>query len=878
MTVVRGGRRKASATPAAASAAAVAVGPAAAAVGPAAANGLWDDGSSYRDPAGGSVAEPVSEGLVRTDGVDMTSPSSSAAAASVAFSSRLSRQSAEARGDGSFRRSIGRRSEDGKGSRGSSEFAGAGRAPSQTPVVESSRRDVARDDPSDPYASDHGDNSDLASGSSGGSSDDSASVHEVDLPDVAEPASVFPLVLGAGASAKTQGTSGVAATTRPLVAPLCDDQTNAQWLSDGSAGQPLCATLSVVLSPASGSVAQEPLALRDMGIAGRGRHPTDASTAQPTPPMGGFSAMIDPAAVAPTAGEVVGSHRRNPHRSRHASTSSSGAQPPPSPVNISSPRERSRTVWDASPVSPHRSATPLSPHHRGRRSGGASAAAGLSRRGASVDLLPPSVVVSLDMRASSYAEDAESADHEDGGVLLSSQTSSPLAAAIHASQLVGAGNRFSIASKMRRSPKAVPAPVLKGTGAVGEEMGVSRSLSTTSNQSGGGGAETNSGSLPQRLMGGGRRSGVGTDGVGERPTTSFGATFRRAPKHSTLGRLSSPDAPSSASGSGVGSSAVTSTTGTGVAPLSLSPGTTGNVGAAPLTGTSKAVTGGSKPFFRRFSNARPSASGISGRARGDTSAGGGGVMAAAGRRSTDELSPSGTSTLGATDRGTPVATGGAACMSPTPFSPSEETCAFSNGSTTSTLVSAGARSRRKIAKVFFSLKTAAGTPSSSFLNGSSTSISTPFTGALGGSGGAGAAEEDESCTAFTAAVPPSTALAAVSRVLLSAGCDMSVKRDRTVKVKVDAPLGGGLHLHVNVLLEGVAVAGDPSGAQPSSTTHREGTCAETGQGEAHVISATLVRLVRSRDDRGRTPQSEFVAFFHDFHAAFVQATLNRGVP
>ncbi|GAB0493997.1 hypothetical protein MMPV_005286 [Pyropia vietnamensis] len=870
MTVARA-RRKASATLAAASAAADAV-------GPAATDGPWDDGSSFRDPASGSVAEPVSEGLIRTDGVDMRSPSFCAAAASVAFSSRRSPQSAEAHGDGSFRRSSGRPSEDGKGSRDSTDFSGARRVPSRPRVADSSRRDLARDAPSDPYAFEHGGNSDQAWDSSGGSSDDSASVHEVDLPDVAEPASVFPVMLGAGATEKGQGTPGIAPTARPLVAPLCDEQTSAQWLSDSSAGHPFCATLSVVLSPASGSVAQEPLALRDMGIAGRGRHPSDVPTTQPTPPTGGGSAMIDPAAVAPTAGEVAGSHRRNPHRSRHASASSSGGQPPPSPVNITSPRERSRTAWDASSLSPHRSATPLSPHHRGRKSGGSSAAVALSRRGASVDLQPPSVVVSLDMRASSYAEDAGSADHENDGVLLSTQTSSPLAAAIHASQLVGAGNRFSIASKMRRSPKAALVSAWKVTGAVGEELGVSRSLSTTSNQSGGGSAETNSGGLAQRLIGGARRSGAGADGGGERPTTSFGATFRRAPKYSTVSRPSSPDAPSSALVNGVGSGAVTGTTGTGVVPLILSPGTAGNVGAAALTGTSKAVTGVSKPFFRRFSNVRPGASGTSGRTRGDTSAGGGGVVAAAGRLSAEELSPSGTSALCAMDRAAPVATGGAACVSPTSLSPSEEICASSNGTTTSTLVSAGARSRRKIAKVFFSLKTAAGTPSSSFLNGSSVSISTPFTGALGGSGGAGAAEEDESCTAFTAAVPPSTALAAVSRVLLSAGCDMSVKRDRTVKVKVDAPLGGGLHLHVNVLLEGVAVAGDPSGAQPSSTMHREGTCAETGQCEAHVISATLVRLVRSRDDRGRTPQSEFVAFFHDFHAAFVQATLNRGVP
>lgn len=871
MTVAREGRGKAAAALAAASVAA-------ADAGGAVTERPWDDCPSFRDSAGGGVAEPVSEGLVRTDGGDMRSPSSSAAAASVAFSSRLSRRSAEARGDGGSRRSSGPRSNDGKSSRGSTDFTVSGRATSQLLVADSNWRDRARDDPSDSYVSDHGSSSDQSSDSSGGSSVDSASVHEVDLPDVAEPASVFPQLMGAGSPARTQGPSGAATTTRPLVAPLCDDQTNAQWLSDGGGGQPLCAMLSVVLSPASVSASQEPLALRDMVMAGRGRHPSDAPTAQPTPPTRGSSLAIDPAAVAPTAGDAVGSHRRKSHRSRHTSASSSGAQPPPSPVNFSSPRERSRTAWDASPVSPHRSATPLSPHHRGRRSG---ASAALSRRGASVDLLPPSVVVSLDMRASSYAEETEGADHEDGGVFLSSQASSPLAAAIHASQLVGAGNRFSIASKMRRSPKAVPAAASRGSGAVGEDMGVSRSLSTTSNQSGGGGggAETSSGGLQQRLMGGTRWSGVGTDGGGERPSTSFGGTFRRAPKHSTLGRLSSPDAPSSASGIGVGSSAAKSTTGMGVVPLGLTPGTAGYAGGAPSTGTGKALAAGSKPFFRRFSNARPSASGTSARTRGDMSAGVGGLGAAAGRPSADGSSLSWTATFGATDRGTPVATGGAACVSPSPFSPSEEACPSSNGTTTSTLVSAGARSRRKIAKVFFSRIAAAGTPSSSpFLNGSSASVSTPFTGAHGGPGGAGGAEEDESCTAFTAAVPPSTALAAVSRVLLSAGCDMSVKRDRTVKVKVDAPLGCGLHLHVNVLLEGVAVAGDPPGAQLSPTTHGEGTSAETGSGEAQVISATLVRLVRSRDDRGRTPQSEFVAFFHDFHAAFVQATLSRVGP
>ncbi|KAK1868286.1 hypothetical protein I4F81_010779 [Pyropia yezoensis] len=436
----------------------------------------------------------------------MRSPSSSAAAASVAFSSRLSRRSVETRGDGGSRRSSSRRSDGGKGSRASSDFAAAGRAPSRRLVAGSNRRDLARDDLSDSYASEHDNSSDQSSDSSGGSSDDSASVHEVDLPDVAEPASVFPQLMGAVAGTNTPGPSGASTTTCPPVAPLCDDQTNAQWLSDGGGGQPLFTTLSVVLSPASGS-AQEPLALRDMA---------------------------------------------------------------------------------------------------------------------------------------------------------------------------------------------------------------------------------------------------------------------------------------------------------------------GNATGAPSAGTGKAMTAGSKPFFRRFSNARPSAS---------------------------------------------------------------EACPSSNGTTTSTLASAGARSRRKIAKVFFSRKAAAGTPSSSsFLNGSSASVSTPFTGAQSGPGGAGGAEEDESCTAFTAAVPPSTALAAVSRVLLSAGCDMSVKRDRTVKVKVDAPLGGGLHLHVNVLLEGVAVAGDPPGTQQSPTTYGEGTSAETGSGEAQVISATLVRLVRSRDDRGRTPQSEFVAFFHDFHYAFVQATLSRGGP
>lgn len=807
----------------------------------------------------------------------MRSPSSSAAAASVAFSSRLSRRSVETRGDGGSRRSSSRRSDGGKGSRASSDFAAAGRAPSRRLVAGSNRRDLARDDLSDSYASEHDNSSDQSSDSSGGSSDDSASVHEVDLPDVAEPASVFPQLMGAVAGTNTPGPSGASTTTCPPVAPLCDDQTNAQWLSDGGGGQPLFTTLSVVLSPASGS-AQEPLALRDMGMAGRGRHCSDAPSAQPAPVTRGSSVAMDPAAVAPTAGEVAGSGRRKSHRSRRVSASSSNAQPPPSPVNIS-PRERSRSAWDASPVSPHRSATPLSPRHRGRRSGGSAA---LSRRGASVDLLPPSVVVSLDMRASSYAEEAEGPDHEDSGVFLSSQASSPLAAAIHASQLVGAGNRFSIASKMRRSPKAVPTAAIRGTGVVGEDMGVSRSLSTTSNQSGGGGggAETSSGGLQQRLMGGTRRSGGGADGGGgERPSTSSGGTFRRAPKHSTLGRPSSPDAPSSASGLAVGSSAAASTAGTGVVPLSLAPGTAGNATGAPSAGTGKAMTAGSKPFFRRFSNARPSASGTSARPRGDTSAGGGGPGVAAGRPSADGSSLSGTSTFGATDRGTPVATGGVACVSPVPYSPSEEACPSSNGTTTSTLASAGARSRRKIAKVFFSRKAAAGTPSSSsFLNGSSASVSTPFTGAQSGPGGAGGAEEDESCTAFTAAVPPSTALAAVSRVLLSAGCDMSVKRDRTVKVKVDAPLGGGLHLHVNVLLEGVAVAGDPPGTQQSPATYGEGTSAETGSGEAQVISATLVRLVRSRDDRGRTPQAEFVAFFHDFHYAFVQATLSRGGP
>lgn len=870
MTGARGRRGKAAAALAAASAAA-------AAADAAAADGPWDDSPSLRDPAGGGDAEPVSEGLVRTDGGDMRSPSSSAAAASVAFSSRLSRRSAEARGGSGSRRSSGRRSDDEKGSRGSGEFAAAGRAPSRPLVSASKTQDLARDDPSDSYASDHGNSSDQSSDSSRGSSDDSASVHEVDLPDVAEPASVFPQLMGASATARTQGPYGTATTSRPLVMPLCEDQTNAQWLSDGGGGQPLCATLSVVLSPASGSVAQEPLALRDMSMAGRGRHPSHAPTAQPAPPTRGSSAAIDPAAVAPTAGEALGSHRRKSQRSRHVLASSSAAQPPPSPVTISSPRERSRTAWDASPVSPHRSMTPRSPHHRGRRSG---ASAALCRRGGSVDLLPPSVVVSLDMRSSSYAEEAEGADHEDGGVFLSSQASSPLAAAIHASQLVGAGNRFSIASKMRRSPKAVPA-ALRGTGGVGEDMGVSRSFSTTSSQSGGGGggAETSSVGLQHRLMGGTRRSGGGGDGGGpSTPSSSFGGTFLRAPKHSTLGRPSSPDAPSSASGIGVGTSATTSTTGTGVLPQSPSPGTAGNAGGGPSTGTGKPMAGGSKPFFRRFSNARPSASCTSARARGDISAGGGGVGTAAARPSADGSSLSGTSTLGPTDRASPVATGGAACVNPTPFSPSEEACPSSNGTTTSTLASAGARSRRKIAKVFFSRKAASGTASSSFLNGSSANVSTPFPGALGGPGGAGAVEEDESCTAFTAAVPPSKALAAVSRVLLSAGCDMSVKRDRTVKVKVDAPLGGGLHLHVNVLLEGVAVAGDPCGVLPSPTTYGEGTSAETGSGEAQVISATLVRLVRSRDDRGRTPQSEFVAFFHDFHAAFVQATSGRGGP
>lgn len=612
-------------------------------------------------------------------------------------------------------------------------------------------------------------------------------------------------------------------------------------------------------------------------MAGRGRHLSDAPTADPASPSGGSSATSDATAVAPSAGEMVGSQRRKSTRGPHASSSgfSFGAQPPPSPLNASSPRERSRTAWDASSASPRRSSTPLSPHHRGRRSGGSAA---LSRRGASVDLLPPSVVVSLGVRASSYAEEEEAVDQEDGGAFLSSQTSPPLAAAIHASQLVGAGNRFSIASKMRRSPKVVSAAALRGTRATGEDMGVSRTLFTTSNQSGGGGGggvDTNSRTMQQRFMGGTRPSGSGTDSGVERPSTSFGETFRRAPKHSSLGRPSSPDPPPSTSRIGVGSGAATSAAGTGGVPVNASPGTAGSAGGVPSTGTGNPMAGGNKPFFRRFSNARPGASGTSARARGDTSAGGGGGGAAAARPCAGALSLSGTSTLGATDRA-PAAAGGAACVSPTPFSPSEESCPSTSGNATSTLASAGARSRRKIAKVFFSRKAAAGTPSSSSFLSSSASSSTPFTGALGVSGGAGAAEEEESCTAFTAAVPPSAALAAVSRVLLSAGCDMSVKRDRTVKVKVDAPLGGGLHLHVNVLLEGVAVAGDPCASQLSPTWHGEGSSADTGSAEAQVIPATLVRLVRSRDDRGRTPQSEFVAFFHDFHAAFLQTTLGRG--
>jgi len=178
--------------------------------------------------------------------------------------------------------------------------------------------------------------------------------------------------------------------------------------------------------------------------------------------------------------------------------------------------------------------------------------------------------------------------------------------------------------------------------------------------------------------------------------------------------------------------------------------------------------------------------------------------------------------------------------------------------------------------MFFSRKATSGTPSSSSSIPAGVGGSGPFSNAPTRGASSTIAEEEDSCTAFTAVLPPSAALAAVTRVLLSAGCDLAVKRDRVVKIKVDAPLCGTQHLHVNVLLEGVAVVGDPA-AIPSAGGGGDGSAgvADGGAPEASIVSSTLVRLVRSRDDRGRTPRSEFVAFFHDFHAAFVQATLVR---
>lgn len=892
MTVGRAGRGKIAAA-ASATAAAREAGTSTSAAA-AASDDAWDDEQFTRGHAG-SAFGPVSGGLMRTDGGNMRSPSSSAAAASAAFSARGGRRSTEAPLDVGGRRCGGQCIDDrgGEGERGGvyggggggvDNIRGGGRGLDRQLVMPSPG--LAADCPCDDDSSGNS-----TSGCSGVSSDDSDSVHEIDLPDMAEPASVFPQLVAAGATPGNAGPPWAVTHPRPPAMSLNVASVDSQWPTGSGGGQPLCEMpSSTVLSPASARGPQEPLALRGMGVSDRERLPSDAQPAPPAPPESTSTTSHGTEAVAPTAGEPARPLRRSSLRGPHASplgASSAIGQPPPSHLPRPPPRERSRLGWDATPTSPHRSSNPRSPRPLGLRSGGSAA---LAHRGVSVDL-SPSVAVSVDMRAASYAEEPEPTYKEGLGDSATPEPSSPLTAAIHASQLVGAGNRFSIASKMRRSSLRASVGGPRGVGAAGEDLSLSHSLSNASfaegSPSGGGigdvGAESSSGTLHARLPGPSRRSGGGPDGSSEQASASSGGTFLRAPKHSTLGRLLSPHTPSSATDHGTGGGAA-GNSGFSVTPPAFSSGKTANLGGAASAGTGTAVPGGSgKPFFRRFSNVRVGANGNV-RVRSDGSAGSGVGVGGAARSNASGLLLSGGSTVDATDRVTPVvvavaASSGPACVSPSPFSPSEEVHPSLNGGGASTLVSAGTRSRRKIAKVFFSRKGAAVTPSSSSgLSGAAASSTGVFASSLAGAGGAGTTEEEDSCTAFTAAVPPSAALAAVTRVLLSAGCDMAVKRDRIVKVKVDAPLGGGLHLHVNVLLEGVAVAGDPLGTQPSPTMSGEGTSAEAGIGEAQVVSSTLVRLVRSRDDRGRTPQAEFVAFFHDFHSAFVQATLSRGGP
>lgn len=816
--------------------------------------------------AAANIASPATEGLVRTDNTDLTSPSSSAAAASVAFSSRRGRR--RPAGHGTRRSGIGSRD---SGSVDDRDGVDGGDSDAQRRRMRRTGRPAAPP----VVCPDSDSDSDLESDCSGASSDDSASVHEVDLPDMAEPASVFCQLATPSETAQTPwGPSWAAmAAARPLSLPpaAVAAAVDAPWPPGGNR-QPLYTIPSSVgvLSPASASVAEEPLARRAVGMPPRG-----GRTSSDLPSQGTAAVDVNAASAAAPAQRVSAGGRQP-----HAGLSLSAAQPLASPLAALSPRERSRSGWEAVPISPDRAAG-MSPAHRSRRLKG-----GFSRRCESVDVLPPAVA-SLDVRASSYAEESKT---EDEDVQASSRSSASPAAAIHASQLVGAGIRFSIASKMRRSPKPSPSVSISdvstaaaAAGSGGDDLSVGRSFSTTSvvesNSSGGGGGSSTTESISgavggsgQRPAGSQRHSGGMQDGVSERPSLSSGM-FRRAPRRTTSGRPGGADAPPSASnvgGSG-GSSGTEQPPGaaaaSGDAPPALSLATGGGGAPPQIMTTNSATTGdiGGKPFYRRFSNARPGAG--SGRVRPNSA-----VAAGAGRAVAGGSCLSGATQLGGSDRG---AAAGAGCVSPTPFSPSEEALSSFHGGGTSTLASASARSRRKIANMLFSRKATSGTPSSSSSIPAGVGGSGPFSNLTKGTS-SNIAEEEDICTAFTAALPPSAALSAVTRVLLSAGCDLAVKRDRVVKVKVDAPLGGTQHLHVNVLLEGVAVAGDPA-AISSAGGGGDGSAgvADGGAPEASIVSSTLVRLVRSRDDRGRTSRSDFVAFFHDFHAAFVQATVVR---
>lgn len=105
-----------------------------------------------------------------------------------------------------------------------------------------------------------------------------------------------------------------------------------------------------------------------------------------------------------------------------------------------------------------------------------------------------------------------------------------------------------------------------------------------------------------------------------------------------------------------------------------------------------------------------------------------------------------------------------------------------------------------------------------------------------------------SITQFVSKLPAGRSLALVGRLLTQTGCTVAVKRNNH-KMKVEAPYGSGSQtLHASISIEPL-----PPPAGSGSEEH------------------TMVTVMRSKDDQRRTPDEEFVSFFHLLRQRFMDA-------